>query len=102
MAVFSLDDTPLLTHKLNIGATAILNIEPEPVAVQQILSVTKSSGLTLGGVTRPTIDFEFKGSGGGLRKVTRWYFRNDDSEANRDTIYDKVRDIISAELSTAT
>lgn len=100
MAVFSLDDTPLLTHKLNIGTTAVLNVEPEPVAANQILSVTKSSGLTLGGVTRPTIDFRFKGSG--TPNITRWYFRNDDSEANRDTIYDKVRDIISAELSTAT
>lgn len=102
MAVFTLDDTPLLTHTLNIGSTAILNIEPEPVAVQQILGVTKSSGLTLGGVTRPTIDFEFKGSGGGSKNFTRWYFRNDDSEANRNTIYNKIRDIISIELSAAT
>ncbi len=101
MAVFSLDDTPAITHKLNIGTTNILNIEPEVVFINQIQSVTKSSGLTLNGVTRPTIDFVVK-DGAGLSTQTRWYFRNDDSEANRNTIWDKVNDVIANDLNSAT
>ena len=101
MAVFSLDDTPLVTHKLNIGTTNILNIAPDPVTISQVTHVTRSSGLTLSGITRPTIDFVLQ-TGEGLTKQIHWYFRNDDSEANRNTIFDKVNDIVSNDLNSAT
>ncbi len=101
MAVFSTTDTPALTHKLNIGTTNILNIAPDPVFSTQVIRVTRSSGLTLGGVTRPTIDFVIQNAGG-LTKQIHWYFRNDDSEANRNTIFDKVNDIVSSDLNAAT
>lgn len=101
MAAFSFDDTPSVTHKLNIGTGTDENIEPEIVFLHNVVSVTKSSGLTLNGVTRPTIDFVIKDDGG-LTKSIHWYFRTDDSEADRDTIWDKVNDIVSNDLNTAT
>lgn len=97
---YSLDTTPLLTHILNIGTTTVLNIEPEIIATQQIISITKGAEVYKG-TNRPTIHFQVL-NGGGLTQQITWFFRTDDSAANRNTVYGKIRDVICANTGTIT